>query len=322
MEFVAFVVLMVFLALVGGYIVTSLLLLRFPSLIHKKKNLKFRCRHISHRGGAGENLENTMAAFKHALSLNTEMLELDCHVTRDGQVVVSHDESLERACGYSGKISGMDYKDLPPLKPCLNVDFSCCHEIQGGEDRQIPLLRDVFEAFPNLAINIDIKVDDDELITKVSDLVREYKRESLTGWGNRSDKVETKLHKQNPDIPLIFSMRRVVLLLFYFYSGLLPFIPLKESLFEVIMPSILLDEGKSPMKLSKKQRFAIRVVDALMMRPLLFKHLERRGIQTYLWVLNTEDEFERAFKLGVHGVMTDFPTKLTEFLDANPQYRK
>ncbi|XP_067679992.1 lysophospholipase D GDPD1-like [Haliotis asinina] len=322
MEFVGFVVLMVFLALVGGYIVTSLLLLRFPNLIHKKKNLKFRCRHISHRGGAGENLENTMAAFKHAMSRNTEMLELDCHVTRDGQVVVSHDESLERACGYSGKISSLDYKDLPLLKPCLKVDFSSGHEIQGGEDRQIPLLKDVFETFPNLVINVDIKVDDDELITKVSDLVRDYKRESITVWGNRSDKVETKLHKQNPEIPLIFSMRRVALLLFYFYSGLLPFIPLKESLLEVIMPSILLDEGTSPIKLSRKQRFAIRVIDALMMRPVLFKHLERRGIQTYLWVLNTEDEFERAFKLGVHGVMTDFPTKLMDFLDAHPQYRQ
>jgi hypothetical protein len=44
--------------------------------------------------------------------------------------------------------------------------------------------------------------------------------------------------------------------------------------------------------------------------------------QTYLWVLNEEHEFERAFKLGATGVMTDFPTKLKEFLDKNPQYRQ
>ena len=37
--------------------------------------------------------------------------------------------------------------------------------------------------------------------------------------------------------------------------------------------------------------------------------------QTYLWVLNSEDEFERAFKLGATGVMTDFPTMLRDYLD-------
>ena len=39
------------LPILGGYVVTSVVLLNFPSLVHKKKQTKFRCRHISHRGG-------------------------------------------------------------------------------------------------------------------------------------------------------------------------------------------------------------------------------------------------------------------------------
>ena len=46
---------------------------------------------------------------------------------------------------------------------------------------------------------------------------------------------------QNPDIPWIFSLRRVAVLILLFYTGLLPFIPIKESLLEVIMPSIVLE---------------------------------------------------------------------------------
>ena len=42
---------MICLALFGGYVFTSLLLLRFPTLVHEKKKTKFKCRHISHRGG-------------------------------------------------------------------------------------------------------------------------------------------------------------------------------------------------------------------------------------------------------------------------------
>lgn len=42
--------------------------------------------------------------------------------------------------------------------------------------------------------------------------------------------------------------------------------------------------------------------------------------QTYLWVINEEDDFKTAFELGAEGVMTDYPTKLTEWLNKNPQY--
>lgn len=44
-------------------------------------------------------------------------------------------------------------------------------------------------------------------------------------------------------------------------------------------------------------------------------------LQTYLWVLNEEEEFERAFKLGATGVMTDFPTRLEQFLKSHPEYK-
>ena len=39
------------LPIIGGYIITSVVILNFPLLVHKKKKIKFRCRHISHRGG-------------------------------------------------------------------------------------------------------------------------------------------------------------------------------------------------------------------------------------------------------------------------------
>ena len=80
-------------ALVAGFGCVSSMLLRNPTVLHKKKKLKFKCYHVSHRGGAAENLENTMTAFKHASNLGTDMLEIDCHITKDGIVVVSHDNN-------------------------------------------------------------------------------------------------------------------------------------------------------------------------------------------------------------------------------------
>ncbi|CAE1281111.1 GDPD1_3 [Acanthosepion pharaonis] len=206
------------------------------------------------------------------------MLELDCHLTLDGQVVVSHDNCLLRICGCEMLISQTDYKDLPSLKPELPLDFNP-NVIVGSPDRHIPLLEEVFQTFPNMPINIDIKVNDGNLIEKVSALIKKYNREEITVWGNKQQAISTKCYKCNPNIPLIFSLRRVLILLALYYSGLLPFVPLRETFLEIVMPSIILDETKSLVELSRKKRLFIRFCDILLMRPSLFKHLEKRGIQ-------------------------------------------
>ncbi|XP_053375466.1 lysophospholipase D GDPD1-like [Mercenaria mercenaria] len=303
----------------GGYLVTSLILFKFPHLIHKKKKLKFRPVHISHRGGAGENCENTMMAFKHALSHGTQMLEIDCHLTKDGEVVVSHDHHLLKKCGADFNISDLDLKNLPEYKPVLSVDFRPSFNIECGEDRKIPTLREVFTAFPETPVNIDVKVYNEELFHKVHDLIKEFHREDLTIWGGRLSETTKALNNLNPDIPVFFSFRRVFTLLCLFYSGLLPFVPLYESTLEIIMPSIAFNSSNKGAELSWKFKTILRIADVLLMRPALFKHLDKRGIQTYLWVLNEEDDWGRAFKLGATGVMTDFPSKLAEYIRKHPE---
>ena len=59
----------------------------------------------------------------------------------------------------------------------------------------------------------------------------------------------------------------------------------------------------------------LRIIDWFLMSPVLFDHLERRGIHVYLWVLNEQEHFDRAFRLGAHGVMTDYPSKLKTYLE-------
>jgi hypothetical protein len=63
------------------------------------------------------------------------------------------------------------------------------------EDRQFALLQEVFEAFPDIPVNIDIKINDDRLIAKVSDLIKQFNREEYTVWGNFSDEVTQKCYK-------------------------------------------------------------------------------------------------------------------------------
>uniref|UniRef100_A0A670ZDB8 Glycerophosphodiester phosphodiesterase domain containing 3 n=1 Tax=Pseudonaja textilis TaxID=8673 RepID=A0A670ZDB8_PSETE len=142
----------------GIYALVSHCLRKKPHLLHKPRRFPIRCLHVSHRG-AGEQIENTLGAFKNALSQGTNLLELDCHITKDGIVVVSHDENLKRQTGHDIDISLTYYK----------VSIG---RVSHGTDHQIPRLEEVFEQFPEVPINIEIKEDNDVLINKTLERVQ------------------------------------------------------------------------------------------------------------------------------------------------------
>lgn len=72
----------------------------------------------AHRGGSGERVENTLEAFSHAESLGINFMELDCHLSKDGEVIIAHDADLERMCGsqHQGKmLKDLNFAELPKM---------------------------------------------------------------------------------------------------------------------------------------------------------------------------------------------------------------
>lgn len=299
----------------GGYTLTSLYLLKNPHVLHKRKRTAFYARHISHRGGCGERIESTMEAFTNAVEQGTDMLEMDCHLTKDGHVVVSHDENLLRQTGLDATISSLNLQDLPLYKEKLEVTFNQGHH-SSGSDRQIALLEDVFRKFPKMPISIEIKEDNDQLIKEVSDLVQRYDREGITVWASVNSSIMKKCLNTNDAMPHSFSMTRGVLLLLLFYTGLLPFVPLKESLLQFYLARVI-NRTFIPEKRILRNNLVICLLEKVTMRGSLFKHLAARGIQVHLFVCNNDEDINAAIKLGATGVMTDYPSLLTSYLCRN-----
>lgn len=101
---------------------------------------------IAHRGGALENVENTLVAFEHSVSLGYRYAETDVHATADGQLVAFHDDDLARITDgeHRGRIGELSYSELRKIRL---------------EDQYIPLLDEILDAWPDLRLTIDPRND-------------------------------------------------------------------------------------------------------------------------------------------------------------------
>ncbi len=122
----------------------------------------------------------------------------------------------------------------------LDDGFGESHNSDLPQSKQIPLLEEVFRKFPRFPINLDIKTNNDKLIEQVDRLIRAYSREDVTVWGSFDEAVNQKIYKLNSDVSLMFSLKGVVRLLLLLVTGLLPFVPFRETYFEIIMPNAIL----------------------------------------------------------------------------------
>src|ERR1700675_3052236 len=70
---------------------------------------------VAHRGSSGSYPENTRVAIEKAIEAGVEMIEVDCQLSKDGHVVVFHDEGLQRTARAKGYVRGKTLKELKKL---------------------------------------------------------------------------------------------------------------------------------------------------------------------------------------------------------------
>lgn len=106
---------------------------------------------FAHRGASAAEPENTMAAFRKAIELGSDGIELDVHLSKDGEIVVTHDETLERVSDGKGRV--VDYT----LEQLRGFNFAAKRE--GHVPERIPTLKEVYELVKptKLHINVEIK---------------------------------------------------------------------------------------------------------------------------------------------------------------------
>ncbi len=120
---------------------------------------------IGHRGAAGYAPENTIASFEKAIELGVQMIEFDVRLCKTGQLVVIHDETVDRTTNGEGLVSDMTIDELK--------------ELDAGDGQSIPTLQEVLDVIDRrIWVNIELKGD--HTAEPVADVIKKYI--SKKGW--------------------------------------------------------------------------------------------------------------------------------------------
>ena len=152
---------------------------------------------LGHRGASADFPENTLDALLGAVEQGADGVELDVIQCGSGELVVCHDEWLDRLCGLHWDVRRTPYRKLKQLDVGSRLGFA---------PARMPLLDDVFDALPSrVAINVELKCitfDDEGPATRYTARVRHWSAADMEahekmgfhpGWGAATDQLESLL---------------------------------------------------------------------------------------------------------------------------------
>ncbi len=141
---------------------------------------------VGHRGARRYCIENTIECFKKALDCGATSIEFDLRETKDGEIIVIHDPSVDRVFGVRGEVKNMCLRELKEL---------------DKDGAKIPTLEEVLDAFRDkLAFDIEIKVEGIE--EKVLRIIKDKECEEKVMITSFLPSVLITINKINKDIKL------------------------------------------------------------------------------------------------------------------------
>jgi glycerophosphoryl diester phosphodiesterase len=252
---------------------------------------------IAHRGGAGLWPENTMHAFEGARRLGVDVIETDVRSTADGVLVLIHDASVERTTDGAGSVNEMTLAELKKL------DAGYSWSPDGGKSfpfrgrgLTVPTLEEVFRAFPQMNFNIEPKQETPSIVEPLCRLIGERGMTSRIVIGSFSDALMEKFRRACPEIATSAS-------------------PIEVSQF--------LSLSKAAGEVSRKFAMqALQVPEHAGGRRVLTESFveaaHRHNLKVHAWTVNETADMRRLLEMGVDGLMTDYPDRLTELLNRSP----
>jgi glycerophosphoryl diester phosphodiesterase len=235
---------------------------------------------FAHRGGGALAPENTLEAFALAVDhWSADVLELDVRLTSDRELVVIHDDTVDRTTDGTGAVRELPLHRLQELDAGTRFQ-----DLEGrfsfrGTGVRIPLFRQVLERFPHTRLNVDAK--DPEAAPLLIRMIREWGAQKRVLLASAEE--EGRADRLGYDGPVSASRRQVRLFyLSHRLPGGGPYTPRTDAL-------------QIPYRWEGRQ----------VTTPRLIQEAHRRNLPVHVWTINDVETMERLLEWGVDGIQTD-----------------
>lgn len=233
---------------------------------------------IAHRGASGDYPENSLLAFEKAVEMGCDVIELDLQLTKDGVVVVFHDEKLDRITDGSGLLVDYNYSQLSKLEILDN------NENRKYAKQRIITLEELLERFKNqdIVLNLELKnniVHYPGLEKKVCDLLKKYDfvDKSLISSFNHYSLIKVNQICPELDLGIIY------LAALYKAEKYADSLPCKIKSLHPLFTTLDQD---------------------------VVANIKNAGYKIYAYTINEEKHIKYMFDLEIDGIITDYPDKL------------
>ena len=247
---------------------------------------------FGHRGASGEAPENTLPAFERAWEAGVPYLEMDCHATSDGEIVVMHDAMLERTTDGRGPINALSFEALQRLD--AGYRFTPIDEGEGERfpfrDRgvRVPRLAEVLASFPEARINLEIKQADPPITGRVLEVLGRADAIDRVLLAAEEDSIMAAIRAADPGTAIGMSRGDIV------------------ALFQAALADRL-DAYRVP---GHALQIPASFMGDSLITPENLALARRAGLCVHVWTINDPDEMRELLRAGVDGLMSDFPARL------------
>ena len=229
-------------------------------------------KNFAHRGFSGKYPENTMLAFRKAIEVGVDGIELDVQLTRDGEVVIIHDETIDRTTDGKGEVANYTYEELKKF------DASYIYRGKMGFNG-IPTLEEYFTLVQNL-----------DLVTNI---------ELKTGV-NQYPGIEKKVW----ELILKFGLEKKVIISSFNHFSVMRMKEIAPDLkYGFLSEDWIIDAGKYVSQ-HGIQCYHPRFNNLV---PEVIDELKSHNLEINTWTVNTEDEMRYLISHGVDGIIGNYP---------------
>lgn len=249
---------------------------------------------IAHQGGEELWPSNTMYAFERAVDLGVDVLETDLHITADGVLVLIHDETVDRTTDGTGVVEQMTLAEVKALDAghYWTDDGGQTFPFRG-QGITIATLEEVFQAFPQMPMNIEIKrVDNVPVAEPFCQMIRQYGMQDKVLVASFHEDLMGEFRAACPEVATSATQNEVINLFARHFVGL-------AASYSPPAQAVQIPEYRSGIHI---------------LTPRFIEDAHSRGMDVHVWTVNEAEDMQRMIDLGVDGIITDRPDILLELL--------